>query len=113
MTASGHISQPPGFRERRKGGCFARLVGPFLEDRSMPTLTLTAREMDLVDSLTAPIDPSARDAFRRTVAAELEASRRRGTGEGEIHRIARTAQRAYFDPPEDTRLGVSASRRRT
>jgi hypothetical protein len=66
----------------------------------MPPLTLTDSEMTLLLELSAPIEPSLRADFLRTVASELEASRRVGAiGEGAIHRIARQIQRRFWEPP--------------
>jgi hypothetical protein len=76
----------------------------------MPTpLSLTTEEMDLLLSLARPIDQRQRDQFLHEVAAELEAKRQAGEiGEGSVHRVARTVQRRFFDPPQ---LGESKYRR--
>jgi hypothetical protein len=68
----------------------------------MPTpLSLTTEEMDLLLSLAQPIDQRQRDQFLHEVAAELEAKRQAGEiGEGSVHRVARTIQRKYWDPPQ-------------
>jgi hypothetical protein len=74
-------------------------------------LTLTDAEVDLVHALAEPIAPSLRGDFLRKVADELEASRQRGTiGEGEIHRIARAAQRLFWTPIADPRQGTAQRR---
>jgi len=42
-----------------------------------------------------------RPQFLQEVAAELEASRQAGEiGEGAVHRVGRTVQRRFFDPPQ-------------
>ena len=76
----------------------------------MPTpLSLTTEEVDLLLSLAQPIDQRQRDQFLHKVAAELEAKRQAGEiGEGSVHRVARTVQRRFFDPPQ---LGESKYRR--
>ena len=50
-----------------------------------------------------PIDQRQRDQFLHEVAAELEAAATQtgvGPGPGGVHRVARTVQRRFFDPPE-------------
>jgi len=75
------------------------------------TRTLTDVEMDLLPDLAAPIAPSLRGDSLRKVADELEASRQRGTvAESEIHRIARDAQRLFWTPIADPRIGQAARR---
>ena len=72
-------------------------------------LSLTTEEMDLLLTLAAPIEQRQRDQFLLEVAAELEAKRQAGEiGEGSVHRVARTVQRRFFDPPQ---LGESKYRR--
>jgi hypothetical protein len=64
-------------------------------------LALTTEEKDLLLSLSAPIDQKQRGAFLWVVAAELEAGGQAGAvGIGSVHRVARTVQRRFFDPPE-------------
>jgi hypothetical protein len=66
-------------------------------------LSLTTEEMDLLLTLAAPIDHRNRDQFLREVAAELEAASAQtgvGPGLGGVHRVARTVQRRFFDPPQ-------------
>jgi hypothetical protein len=63
-------------------------------------LSLSTEEMDLLLSLAKPIDQQRRPQFLQEVAQELEAKRQAGEiGEGAVHRLARTIQRKYFDPP--------------
>ena len=72
-------------------------------------LSLSTEEMDLLLSLAAPIDHALRPQFLREVAQELEVKRQAGEiGEGAVHRVARTVQRRFFDPPV---LGESKYRR--
>jgi hypothetical protein len=64
-------------------------------------LSLTTEERDLLLTLAAPIELRLRDQFLHEVAAELEAKRQAGLiGEGSVHRVARTVQRRFFDPPQ-------------
>jgi hypothetical protein len=64
-------------------------------------LHLSDEEMDLLLALAAPIDHQHRAAFLATVAAELEAGGQAGAvGIGSVHRVARTVQRRFFDPPQ-------------
>ena len=52
-------------------------------------------------TLAGPIDQQRRPQFLQEVAQELEAKRQAGeVGEGLVHRLARTIQRKYFDPPQ-------------
>jgi hypothetical protein len=65
-------------------------------------LSLSTEELDLLLTLAAPIDHRNRDQFLREVAAELEAASAQtgvGPGPGLVHRVARTVQRRFFDPP--------------
>ena len=64
-------------------------------------------EMTLLLELSAPIDPSLRADFLRTVIAELEASGQAG-GVGVVHRVGRVVQRRFFDPPELPNAGKAA-----
>ena len=68
----------------------------------MPTpLHLSDEEMDLLLALAAPIDQRQRPEFLAAVAAELEANGPAGAvGIGSVHRVARTVQRRFFDPPQ-------------
>ena len=69
----------------------------------MPPLQLTDDEMTVLRSLAEPIEHQRRLQFLQEVAAELEAKRQAGEiGEGAVHRVARTLQRKFFDPPEFT-----------
>jgi hypothetical protein len=66
-------------------------------------LSLSTEEMDLLLALAAPIDQRQREQFLVEVAAELEAAAERtgiGPGPGAVHRVARTVQRHFFDPPQ-------------
>jgi hypothetical protein len=66
-------------------------------------LSLTTEELDLLSSLAAPIEQRLRQAFLVAVAAELEAASAQtgvGPGLGVLHRVGRTVQARFFDPPE-------------
>ena len=66
----------------------------------MPPLALTDEEMTVLRHLAEPIDQRQRTEFLAAVAAELEAGGQAGAiGEGSVHRVARTVQRRFFDPP--------------
>lgn len=57
--------------------------------------------MSVLRCLAEPIEQHRRPQFLQEVAAELEARRQAGEiGEGSVHRVARTLQRKFFDPPE-------------
>jgi hypothetical protein len=63
-------------------------------------LQLNDEEMSVLMSLAGPIEQQRRPQFLQEVAAELEVKRQAGeVGEGLVHRLARTIQRKYFDPP--------------
>ncbi len=76
----------------------------------MPTpLRLSDEEMDLLLALAAPIDQRQRPEFLAAVAAELEAGGQAGAvGIGSVHRVARTVQRRFFDPPQLPNAGKMA-----
>jgi hypothetical protein len=64
-------------------------------------LSLTDEEKDLLLSLAQPIEQRQRPDFLAAVAAELEAGGQAGAvGIGSVHRVARTVQRRFFDPPQ-------------
>ena len=64
-------------------------------------LHFSDEEKDLLLVLAAPIDQKQRAAFLAAVAAELEANGQAGAvGIGSVHRVARTVQRRFFDPPQ-------------
>ena len=60
-------------------------------------LSLNDEEMDLLLALAAPIDHQQRATFLAAVAAEFKAG---AVGIGSVYRVARTAQRRFFDPPQ-------------
>jgi hypothetical protein len=68
----------------------------------MPTpLHFSDEEKDLLLMLPQPIDQRLRPDFLAAVAAELEANGQSGAvGIGSVHRVARTVQRRFFDPPQ-------------
>ena len=69
-------------------------------------LHLSDEEMDLLLALAAPIDQRQRPEFLAAVAAELEANGPAGAvGIGSVHRVARTVQRRFFDPPQLASVG--------
>jgi hypothetical protein len=61
-------------------------------------LSLSDSEMEIVMSLGAPIDPSARSAYLADVAAAIDGLAE--VGDGAIARIAREVQRRYWTPPD-------------
>jgi hypothetical protein len=66
----------------------------------MPTpLQLNDDEMSVLLSLAGPIDQRLRPQFLQEVAQELEASGQAG-GPGAVHRVGRTVQRRFWDPPQ-------------
>jgi hypothetical protein len=68
----------------------------------MPTpLHFSDEEKDLLLTLAQPLDQRQRPEFLAAVAAELEANGQAGAvGIGSVHRVARTVQRCFFDPPQ-------------
>ena len=76
----------------------------------MPTpLHLSDEEKDLLLALAAPIDQRLRPEFLAAVAAELEANGQAdAVGIGSVHRVARTVQRRFFDPPQLPNAGKMA-----
>jgi hypothetical protein len=76
----------------------------------MPTpLQLNDDEMSVLLSLAGPIDHQRRPQFLEEIAQAIEAKRQAGEiGEGSVHRVGRTIQRRFFDPPQ---LGESKYRR--
>jgi hypothetical protein len=65
----------------------------------------------LLQGLAAPVDHRHRDQFLREVTAEIEAAAQQTgvAGPGAVHRVARTVQRRFWDPPQET--GESKYRR--
>ena len=75
---------------------------------NMP-LHLSDEEMTVLRQLAEPIDQKQRSAFLAAVAAELEAGGQAGAvGIGSVHRVARTIQRRFFDPPQLPNAGKMA-----
>jgi hypothetical protein len=67
----------------------------------MTPLQLSDDEMTVLLALAGPIEQHLRPQFLEAVAAELEVKRQAGEiGEGAVHRVARTIQRQFFDPPQ-------------
>ena len=72
-------------------------------------LSLSDEEKDLLLALAQPIDQRQRTEFLAAVAAELEADGQSGAVEiGSVHRVARTVQRRFFDPPQLPNAGKMA-----
>ena len=64
-------------------------------------LALTTEEMDLLLSLAAPIDQRQRTQFLTEVTTVIEEeAARTSVGPGLVHRVARTVQRRFYDPPQ-------------
>ena len=61
-------------------------------------LSLTSEEMDVLVSLSAPLDPTSRAAFTEEVSEALATIADRGAGV--VFRTARTIQRRYWSPPQ-------------
>ena len=106
---SKHIAGRPGSRRRLRAGngpqglelASTRAMVGRLPGTPMPPLQLTDDEMTVLRRLAEPIDHQRRPQFLQEVAAELEAKRQAGEiGEGVVHRVARTLQRKYWEPPE-------------
>jgi hypothetical protein len=79
--------------------------------RPVPPLQLNDDEMTVLLTLAGPIDQRLRPRFLQEVAQEIEAASAQtgiGPGPGVVHRVARTVQRRFFDPPQ---LGESKYRR--
>jgi hypothetical protein len=76
----------------------------------MPTpLHFSDEEKDLLLMLAQPIHQRLRPDFLAAVAAELEANGQPGAvGIGSVHRVARTVQRRFFDPPQMPDAGKMA-----
>jgi hypothetical protein len=67
----------------------------------MPPPQLHDDETSVLMSVAGPIEHQRRPQFLQEVAQELEGKREAGeVGEGSVHRLARTIQRKYFDPPQ-------------
>jgi hypothetical protein len=74
-------------------------------------IRLTDSELDTIFRAASPLDDDLRDAFVQAVALEL--SRLGPLGPGLVFRVARSAQRQFFTPPDTSEeRGPSTSRRR-
>jgi hypothetical protein len=71
-------------------------------------IELNDSEMSVLLELSRPVEPAQRTAFMAEVAQALETSGTRG--EGAVHRVARTIQRRFFDPPEFPNLTAPVHR---
>ena len=74
---------------------------------TMPVVSLSDTELTAIMDAARPLAPGDRDAFLRSVAAEL-AQYPDELGPGVVHRLVREVQRRYFDPPSF--VGCSAPR---
>jgi hypothetical protein len=88
-------SQANGFAVRLMVGA----PGPRSRDAQLPPLELNDSEMSMLLTLSAPIDQRLRPQFLQEVAQELEASGQAGRP-GAVHRVGRTVQRRFSDPPQ-------------
>jgi hypothetical protein len=68
-------------------------------------MPLTPEEMELLRSLSAPIDKSRQPEFLSAVTTKLEAAGSAAIGPGALHRTARTVLRDFWEPPPDLRQG--------
>jgi hypothetical protein len=73
----------------------------------MPPINLTDEELDAVVSAALPIAVDRRDAFLRQVANALAGCVE--IGPGTVHRICAATERAFFDPPLETRSGAGST----
>jgi hypothetical protein len=74
-------------------------------------LSLNTEEMDLLLSLSAPIDQQRRPQFLQAVVASLETTGPAGAvGIGSVHRTARQIQREFWTPPLSTVVGTPQRR---
>jgi hypothetical protein len=66
-------------------------------------IAFSDEEKDLLLALAAPIDQRYRHQFLLEVTAAIEASGQAGVspGPGGVHRVARTVQRKFWDPPQE------------
>jgi hypothetical protein len=72
-------------------------------------LHFSDEEKNLLLELAQPIDQRQRNQFLLEVTAELEANGQAGAvGIGSVHRVARTVQRRFFDPPQLPNAGKVA-----
>jgi hypothetical protein len=75
----------------------------------LPPLSLSDEEKNLLLELAQPIEQRLRPEFLAAVAAELSANEQTGAiGIGSVHRVARTVQRRFFDPPQMSNAGKMA-----
>jgi hypothetical protein len=58
---------------------------------------LSSAELDLINYAALPLDRRQRDAFAAAVLAALDGCSE--VGEGTVHRVIRSLQRGYWDPP--------------
>jgi hypothetical protein len=72
-------------------------------------MPIAADDLAAVYDLAQPVAPERRADFVAAVVERVAAAPI--AGPGIIHRVARETQRAYFDPPQDTRVGEASSRR--
>ena len=75
----------------------------------LPPLSLSDEEKNLLLELAHSIDQRLRPEFLAAVAAELSSNGQAGAvGIGSVHRVARTVQRRFFDPPQLPNAGKIA-----
>jgi hypothetical protein len=68
-------------------------------------MPLNREEMELLRSLSAPIDKSRQPEFLSAVTTKLEAAGPAAIGPGVLHRTAREILGGFWNPPPDLRQG--------
>jgi hypothetical protein len=67
-------------------------------------MQLGPEEMRLLLELSEPLEQSRRPAFLQEATRRIEAASSQNVGPGFVHRVGRSVQRDFFDPP-DLRVG--------
>jgi hypothetical protein len=74
--------------------------------RTVRMLSLSDAELAIITELAAPIAPSLRDAFLKSVAVVLAQCATREPGL--VYRLAKDEQRRFLEPPSRRRSQLSA-----
>jgi hypothetical protein len=68
-------------------------------------MPLTPEEREILRSLSEPLERDRRPAFLQEAVKRIEEASPGEIGAGLVHRIGRTTQRDFYDPPQDLRQG--------
>jgi hypothetical protein len=67
-------------------------------------MPLSIQDREILQALAEPLERDRKPAFMEEAVKRIEEASPNG-GVGLVHRIGRTVQRGFYDPPQDLRQG--------